>query len=66
MTSARYRSAAAPLTRMMAADETQRADKTAVAAAIAKAAFDPSLALAEELQQQVQNFDGLCELARIH
>jgi hypothetical protein len=52
--------------RVMAADKIQRADKTAVAAAIAKAAFDPTLALAEELQQQVQNFDGFCGVARVH
>jgi hypothetical protein len=36
--------------RVMAADEIERADKTAVTAAIAKAAFYPTLAVTEELQ----------------
>jgi hypothetical protein len=52
--------------RVMAADKIQRADKTALAASIAKAAFDPTLAPAEELQQQVQNFDGFRGVARVH
>src|SRR5258707_8159529 len=52
--------------RVMAADEIERADKTAVAAAIAKAAFYPTLAITEVLQQQVQDFDGFCGVARIH
>jgi hypothetical protein len=34
----------------MAADEIQRADQATVAPAIAQAAFDPTLALAKELQ----------------
>jgi hypothetical protein len=50
--------------RVMAADEIERADKTAVTAAIAKAAFYPTLAITEELQQQVQDFDGFCGVAR--
>jgi predicted ATPase len=37
-----------------------------VTAAIAKAAFYPTLAITEELQQQVQNFDGFCGVARMH
>jgi hypothetical protein len=35
---------------MMAADEIERADEATVAPAIAQAAFDPALAVAEELQ----------------
>jgi len=48
----------------MAADEIERADKTAVTAAIAKAAFYPTLAITEELQQQVQGHRqlGICRL----
>jgi len=49
-----------------AADEIERSDKTAVTAAIAKAAFYPTLAITEELQQQVQDFDGFCGVARMH
>jgi hypothetical protein len=45
---------------VMAADEIERADKTAVTAAIAKAAFYPTLAITEKLQQQPQDFDGFC------
>src|ERR1700757_4446719 len=52
--------------RVMAADEIERADKTAFTAAIAKAAFYPTLAITEELQQQVQDFDGFCGFARMH
>jgi hypothetical protein len=44
--------------RVMAADEIERADQTALTAAIAKAPFYPTLAITEELQQQVQDFDG--------
>ena len=51
---------------VMAADEIERSDKTAVTAAIAKAAFYPTLAITEELQQQVQDFDGFCGVARMH
>src|SRR5271154_4389402 len=51
---------------VMAADKIQRADQTAFAAAIAKSAFDPALALAEERQQQVQNFGGFGGVARVH
>jgi hypothetical protein len=50
----------------MAADKIDRADKAAVTAAIAKAAFYPTLAITEELQQQVQDFDGFCGVARMH
>jgi hypothetical protein len=35
---------------MMAADEIERADEATVAPAIAQAAFDPALAVAEEIQ----------------
>jgi hypothetical protein len=52
--------------RVMAADKVQRADQTALAAAIAQAAFDPALALAEERQQLVQNFGGFCRVASFH
>jgi hypothetical protein len=51
----------AAFNRMMAADEIERADKTAVTAANAKATFYPTLAVTEERQHQVQNFD--CESA---
>jgi hypothetical protein len=50
----------------MAADKIDRADKAAVTAAIAKAAFYPTLAITEELQQQVQDFGGFCGVARMH
>jgi hypothetical protein len=50
----------------MAADEIERADKTALTAAIAQAAFYPTLAIAEELQQPVQDFDAFCEVVRVH
>jgi hypothetical protein len=50
----------------MAADKIDRADKAAVTAAIAKAAFYPTLAITEELQQQVKDFDGSCGVARMH
>jgi hypothetical protein len=49
---------------MMAADEIERADKTAVTAAIAKATLYPTLAVTEELQHQVQDFDGFRGIAR--
>jgi hypothetical protein len=51
---------------VMAADEIERADKTTITAAIAKAAFDPTLAVTKELQQQVQDFQRLCGVARVH
>ena len=46
--------------RVMAADEIERTHKTTLTAAIAQAAFYPTLAIAEELQQPVQDFDGFC------
>jgi hypothetical protein len=52
--------------RVMAADEIERADETALTAAIAQAAFYPTLAIAEELQQPVQDFDGFCGVVRVH
>src|SRR5215469_12755600 len=51
---------------MMAADEVERADEAAVAPAIAQAAFDPSLAVAKELQQEIEDFDGFGRFARAH
>jgi len=51
---------------VMAADEIERADKTTITAAIAKAAFDPTLAVTKELQQQVQDFQRFCGVARVH
>src|ERR1700759_3679941 len=44
--------------RVMAAHEIERADQTAVAAAIAQATFHPPLAVAEKFQQQIENSDG--------
>ena len=52
--------------RVMAADEIERADKTTLTAAIAQAAFYPTLAITEELQQPVQDFDGFCGVVRVH
>jgi hypothetical protein len=46
------------LDRVMAADEIERADKAAVVPPIAQAAFDPTLAVAEELKQQIEDFHG--------
>jgi hypothetical protein len=66
MAAARYRSAGVALDHVMAADEIERADKTAVTSAIAKATFYPTLAVTEELQQQVQDFDRFCGVARVH
>jgi hypothetical protein len=51
---------------VMAADEIERADEAAVAPAIAQAAFDPSLAVAKELQQEIEDFDGFGRFARAH
>jgi len=51
---------------MMAADEIERANEAAVASAIAQAAFDPALAIAKELQDQVEDFDGFGWVARAH
>jgi hypothetical protein len=48
----------------MAADEIERPDEAAVAAAIAQPAFDPALAVAKELQQQIEDFDGFGRVAR--
>src|SRR6516225_4410728 len=50
----------------MAADEIERADETAVAPAIAQAAFDPALAIAKELQEKIEDFDGCGGVARAH
>jgi hypothetical protein len=66
-----HRSGQIPLGRVafdhvMAADEIERANKAAVTTAIAKAAFYPTLAITEKLQQQVQDFDGFCGVARVH
>src|SRR5262249_37196071 len=51
---------------MMAADEIERANEATVASAIAQAAFDPALAIAKELQDQVEDFDGFGRVARAH
>jgi hypothetical protein len=51
---------------MMAADEIERANEATVASAIAQAAFDPVLAIAKELQDQVEDFDGFGWVARAH
>jgi hypothetical protein len=51
---------------MMAADEIERADEAAVAPAVAQAAFDPALAIAKELQKQIEDFDGFGRVARAH
>jgi hypothetical protein len=51
---------------MMATDEIERADEAAIAPAIAQAAFDPALAVAKELQQQIEDFDGFGRVARAH
>jgi hypothetical protein len=50
----------------MAADEIERADEATVAPAIAQAALDPTLAVTEELQQQIEDFAGFCRVARVH
>jgi len=47
------------LDRVMAADKIERADEAAVAPTIAQAAFDPALAVAEELQQQIEGLRRL-------
>jgi hypothetical protein len=54
------------LDRLMVPDEIERADKTAVAAPITKVALHPTLAITEELQQQVQNFDSFRGAAGVH
>ena len=54
------------LDRMMAADEIERADKAAVTPAIAQAAFDPALAVAEEFQQQIEDFHGFRRVMYVH
>jgi hypothetical protein len=51
---------------MTATDEIERADEAAVAPAIAQAASDPALAVAKELQQQIEDFDGFGRVARVH
>ena len=66
ISSARYRSAPLASDRVMAADEIERADEAPVAPAIAQAAFDPALAVTEELQQQIEDFGGFCRVARVH
>jgi hypothetical protein len=50
----------------MAADEIERADEAAVAPSIAQAAFDPALAVAIELQQHIEDFDGFGRVALTH
>jgi len=52
--------------RVMAAEEIERANEAAVASAIAQAAFDPALAIAKELQDQIEDFDGFGWVARAH
>jgi hypothetical protein len=52
--------------RVMAADEIERTDQTAVATAIAQAAFGPPFAVAEELQQQIEGSDGFGGVASAH
>src|SRR5215472_577636 len=52
--------------RVMATDEIERADEAAVAPAIAQAAFDPALAVAEEVQQPIEDFDGFGRVACTH
>jgi hypothetical protein len=52
--------------RVMATDEIERADEAAVAPAIAQAAFDPALAVAKELQQPIEDFDGFGRVACAH
>ena len=42
----------------MTADKIKRADEAAVAPAITQAAFDPALAFAKELQEQIEDFDS--------
>src|SRR6516164_7878018 len=67
ISSARYRSLGrVALDRMMAADEIERADKAAVTPAIAQAAFDPALAVAEEFQQQIEDFHGFRRVMYVH
>jgi hypothetical protein len=53
------------LDRVMAVDEIERTDEAAVAPTIAQAALDPVLAVAKELQQQIEDFDGFGRVARI-
>ena len=52
--------------RVMAADKIEGADQTAVPPAIAPAALDPALAVAKELQQQIENVDGFGGVAGAH
>jgi hypothetical protein len=52
--------------RMMGADEIERADKATVTATIGKTTLYPTLAVTEELQDQVQDFDGFRGIARVH
>jgi hypothetical protein len=52
--------------RAMAADKIERADKAAVAPTIVQAAFDPALAVAKELEEQIEDFDGFGRVARAH
>src|SRR5215471_4536854 len=52
--------------RVMATDEIERADEAAVAPAIAQAAFDPALAVAKELQQPIEDFDGFGRVECAH
>jgi hypothetical protein len=51
---------------VMAAYEVECADQTAIAAAIAQAAFDPTLAIPEEFKQQIENSDGFGGVACGH
>jgi hypothetical protein len=51
---------------VMAAYKVECADQTAIAAAIAQAAFDPTLAIPEEFQQQIENSDGFGGVACGH
>jgi len=50
----------------MAIDEIERTDEAAVAPPIAQAAFDPALAVAEELQQQIEDFHGFRGVMSVH
>src|SRR6516225_4946213 len=43
---------------VMAADELERPDEAAVAAATAQAPFNPSPTVAKDFQQEIENFDG--------